>query len=266
MIIKKNSGYRIRSSSDFSERIFILFILAVFTLTTLLLAKNTFAEGITKEQGDAILDELKGISKRLGRIEKQGLAARRRGLPQRPTTTSVSTQGNPIFGAPNAPITLVEFTDYQCPFCKRFVKDTLPELKKNYIDTGKLRLVLRDLPRSFHKLAKPAARAAHCAGEQNKYWLLHDAMFKVPKLSTEEHIFSAAEEASLDMSAFKQCFESDRYNKEIDKDVADASKAQINGTPGFVLGKTTPDVIQGTLISGVMPYSYFDAEIKKLLK
>ncbi len=248
---------------------YFLSTVVVFSLTVLLLVipKNTFAEGMTREQGDAILKELKGMNQRLERIEKQGaLAARGKGRPARPTTASVSTLDNPILGDTNAPVTLVEFTDYQCPFCKRFVTDTLPELKKKYIDTGKLRLVLRDLPLSFHKYAKPAARATHCAEEQGKYWQLHDALFKVPKLNAEEQIYASAKGAALDAEAFKQCMDSDRYNKEIEKDVADANKAQITGTPGFVLGKTTSDVVKGTLISGVMPFTFFDTEIKKLLK
>jgi len=244
-------------------------VLMLFSLTAFILEnpRNTFAEGITKEQGDALLKELKGISKRLERIEKAGgLLAGRRNVPARPTTASVSTVGNPALGDINAPVTLVEFTDYQCPFCKRFANGAFQELKKNYIDTGKLRLVLRDLPLSFHKQAKPAARATHCAGEQGKYWRMHDALFQVPKLDAEEHIFTAAEKASLVMDEFKQCMESDRHIKEIDKDVADANKAQINGTPGFVLGKTTPDIVQGTLIGGAKPYSYFEDEIRKLIK
>jgi protein-disulfide isomerase len=79
-------------------------------------------------------------------------------------------------GRSDAPLTLLEFTDYQCPYCRKFQAETWPLLKKNYIDTGKLRFIVRDLPLSFHSSARPAAEAAHCAAEQGKFWEMHHAM------------------------------------------------------------------------------------------
>ena len=243
---------------------FVMFF--TLSIVTFGFSSDTRAEGITKEQGEALLEELKNISKRLEKIEKQGLSTAKRGRPSRPTTAEVSTLGNPVMGDKNAPITLVEFTDYQCPFCKRFYNNTFLELKEKYIDTGKVRLVLRDLPLPFHSQARPAAIATHCAGEQGQYWQMHDALFKNEKILKQGNFESFAEILGLDKEPFLQCMKSDRFDKDIDKDLADARKSQITGTPTFVLGKTTDNVVKGTLVTGAQPLAAFEGHIEKLLK
>lgn len=225
---------------------------------------TVFAEGITKEQGDAILKELKAIRQELKEIKKRGQPARARGRKARQTTASVATLGNPILGDLKAPVTLVEFTDYQCPFCRKFYLAAYKELKKEYIDTGKLRFVLRDLPLGFHPYAKPAAISAHCAGEQDKFWQMHDALFEGNKF-TPQDILGYASSIGLQNDAFKSCLSSGRYNDGIEQDVKDANKAGITGTPGFVIGRTTDNMVKGALISGARPFSAYKAEIDKLL-
>lgn len=226
---------------------------------------QVYAEGITKEQGDAILKELKGIRQELKEIKKKGQAAPARGRKARPTTASVATLGNPILGDLKAPVTLVEFTDYQCPFCRKFYSNAYKELKKQYVDTGKLRFVLRDLPLGFHKYAKPAAISAHCAGEQDKFWQMHDALFEGGGKFTQDDILGYAKKIGLENKAFKSCLTSGRYNKGIQQDVTDANKAGITGTPAFVFGRTTDNIVSGTLISGTRPFNTFKKEIEKLL-
>ena len=225
---------------------------------------TVFAEGITKEQGDAILKELKGIRQELNQIKKKGQVAPARGRKARPTTASVATLGNPILGDLKAPVTIVEFTDYQCPFCRKFYMAAYKELKREYIDTGKLRFVLRDLPLGFHQYAKLAAISAHCAGEQDKFWQMHDALFEGNKFNPE-NILGYAKSLGLENDAFKSCLTSGRYNKGIEQDVTDANKAGITGTPGFVIGRTTDNMVNGTFISGTRPFSAYKVEIDKLL-
>ncbi len=234
-----------------------VFILCFFPFTA-------FAEGITKEQGDAILKELKAIREELNVIKRKGLFGNGQQRKARPTSASVATLGNPILGDLKAPVTIVEFTDYQCPFCRKFFSNAYRELKKQYIDTGKVRFVLRDLPLGFHQYAKPAAISAHCAGEQDKFWQMHDALFAGGKL-TPADINKYAESIGINNKAFTSCLTSGRYNKGIQQDVADANKAGITGTPGFVIGRTTDNIVKGTLISGTRPFSVFKAEIEKLL-
>ena len=148
------------------------------------------SEAITKEQADEIVGELKQIRQLLEKQQEQ-LA---RVMAQQPSAVRLPPErvqmnvghGWHSIGRPDAPVTLVEFADYQCPFCKRFHKNTYAELKKTYIDTGQVRFVSRDFPMEFHPLALRAAEAARCAGDQNKYWEMRDALYSTsapPKVS-----------------------------------------------------------------------------------
>lgn len=240
-------------------------ILIVLTLLFSLPGQQALAEGITKEQGEAILKELKAIKKELAEIKKKQVSAGPPSRPARPTKAKVATLGNPILGDLKAPVTIVEFTDYQCPFCRRFYQNAFKDIKKDYIDTGKVRFVLRDLPLPFHADARPSAQAAHCAGEQDKFWEMHNALFDGKGLK-RDHIMGHAGSLSLDIPAFTSCLDSDRYKKDMDLDVQDAGKASITGTPGFVIGKTTENVVDGTIISGAQPYASFKAQIENALK
>jgi len=236
----------------------------VISVLVILFSSPVGAEGITKEQGDAILKELKQIRKELQEIKKRGLRGPRRG-PARPTTAKVETKDSPSLGNPEAPITLVEFTDYQCPFCRRFYINTISKIKEQYIETGKVRLVLRDLPLGFHANARFAAKAAHCAREQGKYWEMHDALFEGGGKLNRKDFARYAEKIGVDDFPFQECMESSRHDDKIDRDAADAGKASINGTPGFVLGKTTENEIKGTLISGAQSFASFKRQIDRLL-
>lgn len=236
----------------------------VIVVLTMLAASPAVAEGITQEQGDAILKELKQIRKELEEIKKGSLRPPRRG-PARPTTAKVETKGSPVLGDPEAPITLVEFTDYECPFCRRFYLNTLSKIKKQYVETGKVRFVLRDLPLGFHANARPAAKAAHCAREQGKYWEMHDALFEGGGKLNKNDFVRYAENIGVEDFAFQKCMESDRHKEAIDRDIADAGKASITGTPGFVLGKTTDNEIEGTFISGAQSFASFKRQIDGLL-
>lgn len=100
------------------------------------------------------------------------------GVKSSDTRVSVSADDDPVLGNANAPVTMIEFSDYECPFCKRFYDQTLGQIKKEYVDTGKVKLIYRDYPLSFHPGAEPAAQAANCAGDQGKYWQMHDKIFQ----------------------------------------------------------------------------------------
>ena len=163
-------------------------------------------------------------------------------------------------------MTVVEFTDYQCPFCRHFQTDSFAQLKKDYIDTGKVRFVSRDLPLEFHPNAPAAAMAVRCAGEQHKFWEMRDAMMLDTKADLgPEGILKYARQTSLDMTAFGGCLKDKKYTSAIQKDTADAGTLGISGTPSFVVGKTAKDEIAGVRIVGAVPYTVFDSTIKDLL-
>jgi protein-disulfide isomerase len=235
------------------------------SLFLLFLPTALLAEGITQEQGKAILEELKSIKKELREIKQNGLVSKTK-LKGRPSKIeNVATLGSPILGDLKAPVTLIEFTDYECPFCKKFYKNAMQKLKKQYIDTGKLRLVIRDFPLPFHKNARPAANAAHCAGEQDKFWPMHDALYEGNKMDTEA-IKNHATKIGLKLAPFQSCLNSKRYKKHIDNDMKEAQIAGIRGTPAFILGKTTDNLVSGEFISGTRDFNFYKSRIDKLLK
>jgi protein-disulfide isomerase len=219
---------------------------------------------ITQNTADAILKELGEIRKVLEKIEKQGGSAAR--PPARPTTAKISIKGKQVMGAADAPVTVVEFADYQCPFCTRFTKTTFPTLKQKYIDSGKVRWVALNLPLPFHKDAQKAAQAAHCAGEQDKFWEMRELLFNNPKKLDKENLPTHAETLSLDMKAFNACLQSDRHLAEIDQDAKDAKTVRLTGTPSFIIGKTASDAITGQVLIGAQPLSAFDSVIGKALE
>jgi protein-disulfide isomerase len=171
-----------------------------------------------------------------------------------------------IMGNKNAKVTIVEFSDYQCSFCRRFWSDTLPPIKKEYIDTGKVKFVYRDFPLNFHPSAQASAEAAECAADQGKFWEMHDKLFAEQAKKgtgtiqyTVNDIKSWAVQIGLNSTTFNSCLDSGKYKSEVDKDAADGAKIGINGTPGFIIGSQT--------ISGAYPFSEFkrviDSELAK---
>jgi len=218
----------------------------------------------SKSIDDAILEELKAIRQVLEKIEKQGLAGAQQ-RPARPTTATVAIGNKPVMGSDSAPVTVVEFADYQCPYCLRFTKTTFPYLKRDYIDTGKVRWVALNLPLPFHKDARKAAQASHCAGEQGKFWEMREELFKNPQKLAAEHLPEHAASVGVDVEAFNACMASDRHLADIDQDAKDASAVSLTGTPSFIIGKTAGDKITGQVVIGAQPLNIFTAAIKKAL-
>jgi protein-disulfide isomerase len=224
-------------------------------------------EGMTKDQADAILSELKAIHQLLQTQQNTRAAAAPAAAPAPSDKVKMSVgTGWYAMGREDAPVTMVEFTDYQCPFCRRFEADSFAQLKKEYIDTGKVRFVSRDLPLDFHPNAPAAAMAARCAGEQHKFWEMRDAMMLDTATDLgPDSILKYGQKTNLDMTAFRGCLSDKKYTSAIQRDTADAGTLGISGTPSFVIGKTAKDEIAGVRIVGAVPYSVFDSTIKDLL-
>jgi protein-disulfide isomerase len=223
----------------------------------------TNVEGITRQQANDILNELRQIKQLL----QQQLTAK--AVPQEPpppARAKVNLDGFQMLGSKNAPLTMVEFTDYQCPFCQRFHVASYPELKKQYIDTGKLRFYSRDLPLDIHSNALRAAEAARCAIEQGKYWQIRDVMGATPDKLDLEHLVGFATELKMDPAAFRACVTSDKFKTQIQADMMEAMKIGANGTPTFVIGKSTPEGVDGEVVMGALPFPVFDEKLKALEK
>jgi protein-disulfide isomerase len=230
----------------------------------LLLPLGAADKGLTREQGDEILKELRQIRELL---EKQGASAPPAAPGQQQITkANVSIEGAYTMGSKDAPLTMVEFTDFQCPFCQRFHVQTFADLKKNYIDTGKLRFVSRDLPLDFHPNALQAAQAGRCAGEQGQFWAMRDRMNANPEKLDMASLAEYALDLKLNVANFRSCIDSGKYKNAIRSDSQTAEKIGANGTPSFVLGKSTPDGVDGELIIGALPYEVFDQKLKALAR
>jgi protein-disulfide isomerase len=172
----------------------------------------------------------------------------------------------PSLGRAAAPVTVVEFSDYQCPFCRRFFETTLPALKREYIDSGKVRYVFRDFPLDqLHSQARKAAEAAHCAGEQGRFWDMHDRFFQSPNALVPP-LAEHARAIGLDEAKFTKCVSSGRYSSRVERGLADGAAAGVLGTPGFVIGRTTTgDVVEGTSIRGAQSLATFRRIIDQIL-
>src|SRR5512133_3165345 len=190
--------------------------------TALPLAAQSAADqgGLTRQQGDQILQELRQIRQLLERQAKP--AAPQEEGPTKAKITDLS--GVNMLGSKDAPLTIVEYTDYQCPFCQRFHVTAFNEIKKAYIDTGKVRFFSKDMPLDFHPNAMRAAMAARCAAEQNKFWELRDVMGANPNSLDMEHIVNFAGDLKIDTKALRACIDSNKYKDPVQTDVLEAMK------------------------------------------
>jgi protein-disulfide isomerase len=218
-------------------------------------------EGITRQQAEDILNELRQIRQLLEKLQAKGS-----GQPgqEQPVRAKLNLNGFQMLGDKNAPLTVVEFTDYQCPFCRQFHVTTYAELKKDYIDAGKLRFYSRDLPLDFHANAMRAAEAARCAAEQGKFWQLRDIMGADPDKLEMSNLVEDAGGLKMDVAAFRSCVESEKYKNAIQTDVMEAMKIGATGTPTFVVGKSTADGVDGEVVLGALPYAMFDQKLKEI--
>jgi protein-disulfide isomerase len=219
------------------------------------------APGMTHEQADAILAELRDIK----RVLAEQPRARAPEPAREQKTVRVRADGGASLGNPAAVVTLVEYTDYQCPFCKRHHDRTFAELKKNYVDTGRIRYVVRDLPLSFHEMAVPAALAARCAGEQDRFWEARDALFGVKGDLTPDVIRAAVLAVGLDAARYDTCVQNPATLAAMQADEDEARSAGVSGTPSFVVGRATNGTVEGTAISGAQPYAAFATRLDALL-
>ncbi len=181
---------------------------------------------------------------------------------------TVSLAGAAVAGDPRAPVVIVEFTDYQCPFCGRHFETTLPEIRSRYVNTGKVRYVVRDMPLTdIHRYALGAAKAARCAAAQGaeRYWRYHDALFTRQKEIADALFARLARQADLNLTAFNACTASPLTAALVERDASDGRRAGFNGTPGFVIGRAAGDSVHGVVIRGAYPFALFQQAIDAAL-
>lgn len=198
------------------------------------------------------------------------LPAQQPSQPGVPQIFRVSVDDDPVKGNPNAPVTVVEYSDFQCPFCARFFTQTLPQLEENYIDTGKIKFVYKDLPLdNLHPNARTTHIASECADEQGKFWEYHDVLFEKQSewqrlsstdLSSTLTVF--ASDLGLQSASFEACMQSQDIADEVNKDILEAASFGATGTPTFFIGTEKDGYIK---LVGAQPYAAFQSAIDNLL-
>jgi len=222
----------------------------------------------TRRDIEALKEGQKAIQKDLEEIKRllQGLQGRAAAdaLPKDP----INIAQEPTKGDRNARIALIEFSDYQCPFCGRYAKEVMPQLQDEYVKTGKVKYVFQDMPLDFHKNAFKAAEAAHCAGDQGKFWEMHDLLFQNQTALDPEQLPVHAKSLGLSESAFSRCLESGKFAAQIRQDIAQAGTVGITGTPTFFIGLVQPGdgrVKVMKKLVGAKPYAEFKSAFDNLL-
>jgi protein-disulfide isomerase len=174
-----------------------------------------------------------------------------------------------VRGNPDAPVTMVEYSDFTCGFCLKFFKETWPRLQARYVDTGKVRFLYKDYPRADQGPGVAAAVAARCAGDQGAYWPMHDRLFAERAKLGEDVFFQHAKSLGLDHASFSQCLRDGRHVSAIFQDRQEANSWGFHGTPGFVIMRSTQQPTAkdpAVAIPGAFPFESFAEEIDRLLE
>jgi protein-disulfide isomerase len=187
----------------------------------------------------------------------QGAACAASTVPESPAApVKVDVSGAPAQGPADSRVTMVEFVDFECPFCGRYAHDTLPRLRREYGD--RIRYVSRQFPLDIHPNAERAALAAECADEQNRYWPFHDALFKHQDRLGTPDLAGYARELGLDMGRYERCLDDPATRARVQHDIADGRHYGVTGTPAFF--------INGRLVSGAQPFAQFKSALDAALK
>ena len=219
-----------------------------------------------------LMRSVRGLEARLGAVEQLVAAAAARadsapqqgargipGLRPSPVPMAELVAGQPAYGAPDAPVTIVEFSDFECPYCRRFFHDTLPALHRRYVDTGQVRMIFRDFPLDeIHPNARKAAEAAECARDQGQFWEMHGLLFSHGVAGGVSQFKALAGELGLSGAQFDDCLDSGRKAPLVQADYEAGLAAGVRGTPGFV--------INGVVIAGAQPIEVFEQVIAAALE
>ncbi len=246
--------------------------LVLFAVGTTAHAQKRAKTTKPKPSSDPVVEALKEMNKELREI-KALLAARPQGAPPAQAVPSAVQQAvtidlanRPFRGSKDAPVTIVEITDYECSFCSRHAQQTLPQIEKEYIATGKVKYYVVDLPlESIHRNAFKAAVAVRCANEQGKYWEMHDQLFASQRTLTDWNTHAVA--VGLDAEKFGGCMTSDKYAAVVRKDIALTQTIGVQGTPGFYFAAGSGTKVKtSSFMNGARPYQAMKEQIDGLLQ
>lgn len=188
----------------------------------------------------------------------QGISLEEKSATGEKPEINISIEGEPILGNPDARVTMIEFSDFQCPFCARYDLTAFPQIKKEYVDTEKVKIVFKNFPLPIHQNAEIAAEASECAFEQGKFWEYREKLFSNQQNLSIENLKQYAKDLGLDQEKFNNCLDSGKFKEEVKGDLNEGVDVGIDGTPTFF--------INGEKIVGAQPFSEFQKVIEDKLK
>src|SRR5438477_213392 len=250
------------------------YLLAIATLSVSLAAPQVFAQSAqsTTEELKAIRKDVDTLKTGQKDIQKTLQTVKDILMGKQPPLEDVyvSVDGAMTLGEASAKVVMVEFSDYQCPFCGRHANETFAPLMDQYVKTGKVRYFFRNFPlESIHPLAEKAAEAAECMGEQGKYWEGHERLFKNQQALDVKELPAHALVLGLDVPKFQQCLDGGKYTVKVKADIAEGTKLNVRGTPSFCFGVPDPKdpkrMKASKFISGAVPMDQFKEALDALL-
>jgi protein-disulfide isomerase len=261
--------------AGFRSIVAALLILCVMTSSGLAWAQT---DSSSNQPAPSVQEQLDALKKGQERIlqELEALKAliqhtpARSEMAARPSATNLiilNVHGEPFRGSSNAPIAIVEYSDFNCPFCRKYAHDIFPRIDEKLIKTGKIKYFFRDLPEPGDAKSFLLARAARCAGEQQRFWEMHARLFATEDKTEREDVDFQARAIGLDLDRFNACMSSGRYAAAIRRSVLTARRAGINGTPGFVIGTLSDDgdvVRASQVLVGAEDYETFEKIVAEL--
>ncbi len=228
----------------------------------------------TVEEMTVLKKEIADLKEGQARTQKEievlkSLLQGRRPSAWEPQNVFLTLEGDRFKGQRDAQVALIEFSDYQCPFCARHFSHTFPRIEDDYVKTGKVKYVFRDFPiQSIHPQAIKAHEAARCAGGQGKYWEMHDRLFANRNAQAPKDLSHHAKAIGIDQAEFDRCLDSGKYLLKVREDISEGEKAGVKGTPTFFLGVAEPNDLKMKpvrMIRGAHPYDVFKEAIESLL-
>lgn len=249
-----------------------------FCLTALIVlqagwAATAFADRAKDEWQEEILLQLSELRKAQGELAKQvsELKAQlqaQQGPAEKAAAVSLDLRKEkfPFYGDADAGVAIVEFSDFECPYCRRHQKSTVPALREKYVNSGKVKYLFADFPLSFHSHAEPAAIAAACANQQGAFWKMHDRLFQDQRTLDEPAFLKFASDLHLNDGEFKLCLKDPKVAAQVRATAQLGESVGVQGTPAFLIGRIRNGVlVDAQLVSGAQPLANFERVLDPLL-
>ena len=275
----KSDGFEVKVINAEKEKLIYLgfrmkqalFLILYMSLTACTVTKTPRSDWASDElfvQLSELRQEIKIVKKDLSELSETVRQLKEKKVKgQKNTGLQLNLKGTYPLGNEKAKVAIVEFTDYQCPFCLKHNNKTLPLIKKQYIDSGKIKYIVKDYPLGFHNLALSAALSTRCAGKQGKYWDMHDLIFANQRALKENVFTTFAAQLSLDMTLFAECLKDTAMKGLIENDMTEAEAIGVQGTPAFFLGKVKDNrLVKVKALYGAQSFKSFSRVLDSLIK